>query len=277
MFFPRATLWWTVLRIAVEERLIYRADFALGTLMRFLPLITQIFFWGAVFSAMAVAPHPSQHIAGYSYRDFIAYYLLTTIGRAFSSMPGLASGIARDIRDGTVKKYLVQPVDMLEFLLLTRIAHKLVYYTVAAAPFALVYYLCRGYFSGWPDAGTLGAFLLALAMSFLMGFLLDALIGMIGFWFLEISSLVFVYMLFNFLLSGQMFPLDMLPGVWAHLAKLLPLQYLAYFPAAIFLGKVSGAALVQGLWVQLGWVVFLFLAARIVFQRGVRHYSGFGG
>jgi ABC-2 type transport system permease protein len=270
-------LWWTVLRIAVEERLIYRADFALGTLMRFLPLITQIFFWGAVFSAMAVAPHPSQHIAGYSYRDFIAYYLLTTIGRAFSSMPGLASGIARDIRDGTVKKYLVQPVDMLEFLLLTRIAHKLVYYTVAAAPFALVYYLCRGYFSGWPDAGTLGAFLLALAMSFLMGFLLDALIGMIGFWFLEISSLVFVYMLFNFLLSGQMFPLDMLPGVWAHLAKLLPLQYLAYFPAAIFLGKVSGAALVQGLWVQLGWVVFLFLAARIVFQRGVRHYSGFGG
>ena len=32
--------------------------------------------------------------------DLIAYYLLTMISRAFSSMPGLASGIARDIRDG---------------------------------------------------------------------------------------------------------------------------------------------------------------------------------
>ena len=76
------------------------------------------------------------------------------ITRAFSSMPGLASGIARDIREGTVKKYLIQPIDMLGFLLLTRIAHKLVYYAVAAAPFALVFYLCRGYFPGWPDAGT---------------------------------------------------------------------------------------------------------------------------
>ena len=69
-----------------------------------------------------------RHIAGYSYHDFIAYYLLTMISRAFSSMPGLASGIARDIRDGTVKKYLIQPIDMLGFLMLYRLAHKLVYY-----------------------------------------------------------------------------------------------------------------------------------------------------
>ena len=48
----RAAASWTVLRIAVEERLIYRADFALGTLMRFLPLVTQIFLWGAVFTAI---------------------------------------------------------------------------------------------------------------------------------------------------------------------------------------------------------------------------------
>ena len=81
------------------------------------------------------------------------------IGRAFSSMPGLATGIARDIRDGTVKKYLIQPIDMLGFLMLTRIAHKLVYYRVALGPFVLVFYLCRGYLSrlarrgdaGWPS------------------------------------------------------------------------------------------------------------------------------
>ena len=84
----------------------------------------------------------------------IAYYLLTMIARAFSSMPGLATGIARDIRNGTVKKYLIQPIDMLGFLLLYRMAHKLVYYMVAAAPFALVFYLCRGYFAGWPDGAT---------------------------------------------------------------------------------------------------------------------------
>ena len=58
-------------------------------------------------------------------------------------MPGLASGIARDIREGTIKKYLLQPVDMLSFLLMTRLAHKLVYYAVAIVPFALVFWMCR--------------------------------------------------------------------------------------------------------------------------------------
>ena len=99
----RAGTWWTILRISLEERLVYRGDFALGTLMRFLPIVTQIFLWGAVFSAVAVGTSGGSRIAGYSYHDFIAYYLLTMISRAFSSMPGLATGISRDIRSGTVK------------------------------------------------------------------------------------------------------------------------------------------------------------------------------
>ena len=78
-------------------------------------------------------------------------------------------------------------------------------------------------------------------MSFLLGFFLEATLGMIGFWFLEINSLLFVFMLLNFFFSGHMFPIDMLPGVWGTIVKLLPLQYLAYFPAAVFLGKVQPA------------------------------------
>src|SRR5262245_38747433 len=122
----RMQTWWTVLRICLEERLVYRGDFALGTLMRFLPIVTQVFLWGAIFQATSSAT-----IANYSYGDFIAYYLLTMVSRAFSSMPGLASGIALQIRNGEIKKYLVQPIDMIGFLLLSRVAHKLVYYVVA--------------------------------------------------------------------------------------------------------------------------------------------------
>jgi ABC-2 type transport system permease protein len=272
----RAATCWTILRISLEERLVYRGDFALGTLMRFLPIVTQIFLWSAVFSAMQ-ASGGSRQIVGYSYHDIIAYYLLTMISRAFSSMPGLATGIARDIRDGTVKKYLIQPIDMLGFLLLYRLAHKLVYYVVAAAPFALVFYLCRGYFGGWPDGLTLLACAASLVMSFLLGFFLEATLGMVGFWFLEVNSLLFVYMLLNFFFSGHMFPIDMLPGVWGHIVKQIPLQYLAYFPAAVFLGKVTGSELWIGLCMQFGWVVFFIIASRAAFHLGTRRYSGYGG
>lgn len=265
--------WWTILRVCIEERLVYRGDFVLGTLMRFLPIVTQVFLWEAVFTAVG----SGDRIAGYRQTEVIAYFLLTMVSRAFSSMPGLASGIAGQIRSGEIKKYLVQPVDMLGFLLLSRLAHKLVYYAVATGPFALVFWLCRDFFSGWPSAETLLAFAVSLVLAFLLGFFLEATIGMIGFWFLEVSSLLFIYMLFSFFFSGHMFPIDMLPGIWARIVQLIPLQYLAYFPAAVFLEKISGRALVEGLLVQAGWVLFFIIASRVAFYYGVRRYSAFGG
>jgi ABC-2 type transport system permease protein len=275
--------WWTILRICLEERLAYRGDFWLGTLMRFLPIVTQIFLWGAVFAGVrAVTGQGGEEatIMGFSYSDFVAYYLLTMIARAFSSMPGLASGIARQIRDGEIKKFLVQPVDLIGFLLLMRVAHKLVYYGVALGPFALVFYLCRGFFPGWPPAGVLLAFVASLIFAFLLGFFLEATLGMIGFWFLEVSSLLFVYMLFNFFFSGHMFPLDMLNGLpepWRSLVWAMPLHYLAYFPAAVFLEKISGPDLWRGLAIEVGWIIVLIIACRIAYARGVRRYSAYGG
>lgn len=275
--YARAQTWWTILRVALEERLVYRGDFALGTLMRFLPIITQIFLWWAIFDSLRATDGADAQIRGYSYNDFVAYYLLTMMARAFSSMPGLASGIAGQVRDGEIKKFLIQPIDMVGFLLLSRVAHKLAYYSVAIGPFALVYFLCRGYFPGWPDPLTMVAFVSSLIMGFVLGFFLEASIGLISFWFLEVSSLLFVYMLFSFFLSGHMFPLDMLPAPFNSIVSLLPLQYLAYFPAAIFLGKVQGQELAIGLGVELGWVIFFILLSRWLFSRGVRRYSGFGG
>jgi ABC-2 type transport system permease protein len=271
--------WWTILRIALEERLVYRGDFALGTLMRFLPIITQIFLWWAVFQSMSpVGEVTDGSIQGYRYHDFVAYYLLTMLARAFSSMPGLASGIAQQVRDGEIKKFLIQPIDMLGFLLLTRIAHKLAYYSVALGPFALVFFLCRGYFSsGWPDLVTFLAFLASLVMGFVLGFFLEAAIGLVSFWFLEVSSLLFVYMLFSFFLSGHMFPLDMLPEPWGTIVSWLPLQYLAYFPAAVFLGKIQGSELVWGLAIEAMWIAVFLVASRVLFRRGLVRYSGFGG
>lgn len=275
----RLSLWSTILRTALEERLVYRGDFALGTLMRFLPIITQIFLWYAVFDSIGqVEGQEAATIGGFGFREIVAYYLLTMVARAFSSMPGLASGIARQIREGEIKRYLIQPIDLIGFLLLNRVAHKLAYYAVAVAPFALVFFLCRHYFdSGWPSANVLLAFVASLVMGFLIGFFLEAAIGMIGFWFLEVSSLLFVYMLFSFFLSGHMFPLTLLPDNIERIVSFLPFKYLAYFPAAIFLGKIPEEDLAMELAIEAGWLAFFIIVCRTAYSRGIRRYSGFGG
>ncbi|MEO8495467.1 MAG: ABC-2 family transporter protein, partial [Planctomycetota bacterium] len=81
----------------------------------------------------------------------------------------------------------------------------------------------------------------------------------------------------SFFLSGHMFPLDMLPEPWRSIVVVLPLQYLAYFPAAVFLGKVPGWELVQGLCIEFVWLLFFVVTARVMLSRGFKRYSGFGG
>jgi len=253
-----------------------------GTFFRFLPIVTQIFLWSAIFRSAtgttdSDASTAGTKIDGYTFQGMVAYYLLAMLGRAFSSMPGLASGIARDVRDGTLKKYLTQPIDMLGYLFWHRLAHKLVYYSVAAIPFAAVFWLCRDYFSGWPNALNMTGFLLSLLMGFLLGFLLEAWIGMISFWFLEVSSLLFIYMMFNYFLSGHMIPLDFLgPDVYDWI-KYLPFKYLAYTPATIFQGRYSPSELRMELWMEFAWVVGLFFLCRLTFHFGVKRYGAYGG
>ena len=267
-----ARLNWWILKTAMAERLAYRADFAFSTLVRFLPIVTQIFLWTAVYAGTE-----SDSLNGYTLPAMVSYYLLAMVGRAFSSMPGLASGIARDVREGVVKKYLTQPIDMLGYLFWHRVAHKLVYYLVAAGPFALVFWSCRDYLPAWPGWAAFGAFLLSLGLAFLIGFLIESLIGLVSFWFLEVSSLLFIYMMFNYFLSGHMIPLDWLPEPITDVVVWLPFKYLAYVPAAIFLGKYQGDELTGVLLVGAAWAVGLLIVNRFVFRRGVRRYGAFGG
>ncbi|MCR9206650.1 MAG: ABC-2 family transporter protein [bacterium] len=297
----RVRVWKKIFSTALSERLVYRGDFALGTLMRFLPIVTQIFLWWAIYDSIAASEAAEQmvesavggsetsdselssateavQIGGFGFRDMVAYYLITMLARAFSSMPGLASGIALQIREGEIKRYLIQPIDLIGFLLINRIAHKVAYYAIAFAPFGLVFFLCRDYFvGGFPPPHLFAAFVGSLVMGFLIGFFLEAAIGMIGFWFLEVSSLLFLYMLFSFFLSGHMFPISLLPDSIEWFVNLLPLKYLAYFPAAVFLGKIPDEDLPMEMAIEAAWLTFFIVVCRWSYSRGVARYSGYGG
>ena len=264
----------TVFAICVAERFAYRTDFFFGTLMRFLPIVTTIFLWSAIFKGSN-----QDRIAGLTMTGVFAYYLLTMVGRAFSSMPGLADGIARDIRTGAVKKFLTQPVNLFGYLLCSRMAHKLAYYTAALAPFVIVFWVCRGYFDGWPSAPVLFCFLLSLPLAFFIGFMFETIVGLASFWLLEIGSFNFIIITLVYVTSGHMFPLDLAPEPFATILKALPFQYLAYFPAYLFLrgDELTGMELARAMAGELLTAGALTLAAVWIYQRGLRRYSAFGG
>jgi len=269
-----ARKYWVVFSIAVVDRLTYRTDFFFGTLMRFMPIVTTIFLWSAIFEGSS-----KKEIAGLTRDGIVAYYLLTMIGRAFSSMPGLAASIASDVRTGQLKKYLTQPVSLIGYLLASRAAHKIVYYGVAIGPFALVFWICRGYFPGWPSAIVLTCFLISLLLAFIIGFCFEALIGLMSFWVLEISSFNYIFITLIYVLSGHMFPLDLAPGAWGAVLRATPFQYLAYFPAMLFLrgDRLAPSEVIRQTVVESLVAVGLLAVVYWVYRAGLKRYSAYGG
>jgi ABC-2 type transport system permease protein len=263
-----------ILRVSLVERMTYRADFLLGTFLRFVPMLTTILLWEAIFRGSG-----QTRLSGFDFDEMVAYLLLVNISRMFSSMPGLAGGIARDIREGTLKKYLLQPLDMIAYLLSYRVAHKVAYVVASALPYAVLFFLCSLYIRipVPSDPWTWLAYAASLIMAFLIGFFFETSVGMVGFWFLEVTSLLYIVMTLNFFISGHMLPLDLLPPFWANLLKALPFQYMAYFPAVVFLGKVKGWPLAFGLLAELLWALAFLFLARWLFRRGLKRYSAFGG
>src|SRR5438067_13539450 len=133
-----ARKYFKIVRVSLIERLTYRGDFLIGTVLRFLPMITTILLWQAIYAGAGESEGGS--MAGFSLDEMIAYLLLVHISRMFSSMPGLAGGIARDIRDGTLKKYLLQPLHMVAYLVSYRVAHKIAYIATAFLPYAGLFF-----------------------------------------------------------------------------------------------------------------------------------------
>jgi len=261
-----------VFKVALAERLVYRGDFFVATFLRFLPIITTILLWRAIYDGAG-----RDNVGGLSFANMVAYYLLVMVVRAFGSMPGLSSGIARDVREGDLRKFLLQPIDYLTYLLALRAAHKLVYYVMAVGPYAIVFWLCREYLPALPGARSLGLILLTLVGTLLLGFVINCLLGLLAFWFLEVGSFLYLFMTVQYFLSGQMFPLSLLPDGIRRVVTLLPFAYETYYPTLVLLGRMPAGDIARIVLVQAVWIVILAAVVRFAWARGLRRYAAFGG
>jgi ABC-2 type transport system permease protein len=261
-----------VFKVGLADRFAYRANFFLGTLVRIIPFVTTVYFWNAVIGDSA-----GDAFSGYTARSMTGYFLLVFVARSFSSMPGLARAVAADIREGGLNRYLVRPIDYGRYQLALRAAHKVIYLVTAGIPFAVFLWLMRDYLPIDPDSAKFAAAGAALALSFAIGFYLHLLIGLTAFWFLEITTFLFIIEMIEYFLSGHMIPLDLLPDWMSAALAWLPFQFTAYLPAAILLDRIDPARYAGLLALEAAWAVALWLAAGRLYARGVRRYAAYGG
>ena len=125
--------------------------------------------------------------------------------------------------------------------------------------------------------GQTGLFILAVLLGLGVNCLLFYCISSLAFWATEVSGVFVAVTVFANILSGGIFPLDVFGETAQKVFKLLPFQYVIYFPLNIITGKTLGGEAVWGLGMQLLWLAGLYLLSLVLWRAGMRRYIAVGG
>jgi len=265
--------YWHVIGVGIQNNLTYRFNFLARTLFGFIPLIAVLYVWLTIYSGKG----QGAMVGSYTLAGMISYYLLTTIVDALTAVNEDDWQIAADIKDGNISQFLLKPIDYLIYRLCLFFSGRLTYLAVAAVPLAVFVFCLRKYFVLPPNGITFGAFLLSVILTALLQFFISYALAMLAFWVLEVSTFIFIVFAFEYIASGHLFPLDILPPGLAQVLYFTPFPYQLYFPVTVYMGKVEGVELGKGLVVQLAWVLAAYALARFMWQRGIKKYSAVGG
>jgi ABC-2 type transport system permease protein len=255
----------------VQNTFVYRWNFLLRTLFGIVPLAGMIFLW------RAVTEGGGGKLGDYAFSDMIFYFALVVFIENLTSSTEDDWQIVADIRDGRLSALLLKPLNYLAYRAALYLSYRITYITVVGLPILIVVWFLREYLRMPADPMTWLAFGLSTAMAAGLQFLMAYILGLIAFWVLEVSTLIFIMYSFEYFLSGTIFPLDILPGWLQPFIKWSPFTYEMFFPVQIAMERVRGQALWEGLAIQAGWVLIFYIVANLVWRAGVRKYQAVGG
>jgi ABC-2 type transport system permease protein len=265
--------YWHVINIGIQNNLAYRVNFLCRVLFSFLPLLATIYLWRAVYRS----PGSGGTVGVLTLAQMTSYYLIVTIADALTAVTEDDWQIASDIKEGNISQFLIKPINYLGYRLCLFFSGRVIYFLVAALPLAVFIFCLRRYFVLPPDATTFVLTLVSLVMTALLQFFISYAMAMLAFWVLEVSTFIFILFAFEYIASGHLFPLSILPPALERVLFFTPFPYQMYFPVSIYMGWTRGAYLWGGLLAQAGWVLLAWFLATLAWRRGIRKYAAFGG
>jgi ABC-2 type transport system permease protein len=207
----------------------------------------------------------------------ISYYLVVTIVDALTAVNEDDWQIAADIKDGNISQFLLKPINYLWYRVCLYFSGRFTYLAVAAVPIFLFILTLKRYFVLPPDWTSLALFLISTALAAMLQFFISYALAMLAFWVLEVSTFIFIVFAFEYIASGHLFPLDILPAGFQQVLFYTPFPYQLYFPVSIYMGGPQGPELAQGFLMQCVWVVLSYCLALFAWRRGITKYSAAGG
>lgn len=252
--------------IYFQEGLAYRASGIIWVMTDVTTAVTMPLVWATAAK--------SADIAGYRTSDFVLYYLCMLLIQCFVTSHVMWD-IAMEIKEGQFTTALLRPVDWYLMTFIRNLAWR-VFRPLLFLPFFFLFlYLYRGMLG---DAHVVlsPAFFVSVVLGHLVSFSLVTCLAMVALFTQESMSIFELYYLPMLLLSGNVFPIAVLPDWAQKLAHALPFYATVGAPTEILVGRTAAAQVPGVLLTQLAWIALSYLGYRFLWKRGLKVYNGAG-
>ncbi len=215
-------------------------------------------------------------VNGYDGADFIAYFITAWFVRNLTAV-WASWELDYAIREGRLSPMLLRPMHPIHNEIAINWAEKALRLGIVLPIAALVFAVA-------PEAASrldwaphnVAAFLLSLALAWVILFMTDYLLGILAFWTTQATAFVQGFFGVRLLLSGAIMPIAMFPDALQQALRWTPFPYTLNFSVDIAMGRAQGEALLFGFAVQIGWALVSVALVRLLWRVAIRSYSAVG-
>ncbi|MGE6668378.1 ABC transporter permease [Paenibacillus xylanexedens] len=234
-----------------------------------IPVTAMFFLWQAIYQ-------DGREIGDYGFNQMITYYAFARIINYLIWFP-MDWKMNDLVNQGKLSPLLSKPVDIQGLYFSEMIGDRIINFVLGCIPLFIMAFLFRDYLSFNTDPIQIFFGLVSICLACVLSFLLAWLVGCYVFWVSNIFSVLFVKELIVMIFAGVFFPIDILPWGLANFISLTPFPYLAFFPIKIITVSIETSSLMEGLLLQIIWIVILFVLGRIAWKMGLKKYVEAGG
>ncbi len=261
-------LLWELVRRSFQRQLTYRTATLAG--------LATNFFFGLLRVAVMVALYGARtEVAGMDLADAITYTGLAQAVITYLSIFGWYD-LMRSVSSGEVAADLLRPLSYFRYWLALDLGRAVTAFLLRGVTIMLFYALVFDItvphgFVQW------GALLVTLLLSWLLSFAWRFLVNLTAFWTPNAIGVGRFAFGIAWVLSGFFMPLRFFPDWFQTLCHLTPFPSMVNTTIEIYLGLLTGGALVWALAVQLFWIVVLIVICQLTLRAGVRKLVIQGG
>lgn len=258
--------YWAVFTTTIQEYFAYRLNMVMWRVRQIFVFLIPYFIWSSVLAK-------GGSIYGYDFAALITYLFGTTILRSLV-MGSRTVDLGWMINSGYLTIALLKPISNFKFMFTRDLADKFFNLSFIFIEIPLLYFIFHPpIFIQTSLIYILGS-AISIVLAILIYFFINIMFGSIGFWSRDVWAPRFLLMVVMEFATGAMFPLDMLPSLGQKILYLTPFPYLLFSPLKIYLGQDT--SVLFHLSVSFIWVIILFLAAKNIWQKGLKVYEAEG-